>query len=165
MSIARWICSFGDSLEVVWQLHAGFELDSLHDQDDKVQLMIVLKMGLDICIGSYPRLILLHMPFSRSKSGLTHENPRVPINRDNFYQTVYQRFAPQYGNLIDRSGHQTSMKWWWGSFTRAVEFRLALTTVSDSVGEGTRTWISRYHMSSNKVQGVLVLLIMGVHYD
>ena len=29
------------------------------------------------------------------------ENPRVRINCDNFYHTVYRRFASQRGNLID----------------------------------------------------------------
>jgi hypothetical protein len=52
------------------------------------------------CLHSYPRLILLHVPLSRSKLGLAREKTRSPINRDNFYQTVYRRFAPQRGNNL-----------------------------------------------------------------
>ena len=69
--------------------------------------MVVWKNS-DICIGgyhigclrSYPRLILLHVLLSRSKLGLAREKTRSPINRDNFYQTVYRRFAPQRGNNL-----------------------------------------------------------------
>lgn len=39
------------------------------------------------CLHSYPKFILLHMPLSRSKLGLARENPRSPLNANDFYQT------------------------------------------------------------------------------
>ena len=69
------------------------------------------------------------MPLSRSKLGLTRENPRIPINRDSFYQTVYRRIASRRGILIAGlvtilflKGHHSKVQ------NAAVALQITLTT-------------------------------------